>query len=279
MRIKITGKTDSIITLNTLKSILQGKVSGLYDITTPAQENEIKILQRSNLIMVDDLEQTPTEKELPIISQPKNIEKPEETVETELEKLHGGKRMKSGRPKGSKNKKTVLPQSAQKKAKEAEAITQEMGSETVISTGGENKRVRMKRSFAGEIAESEQTQESLKAMEKITAEENGEEVEDKPTIDEEKLDPSEQVGRNAVISDMGKPTAQKMKNSILPEADKIKDKDPFIDRNNGGDDTADSFIDMPASSNDPSDAFIDAPQKAEVDDKGDDEGDEDFIEK
>jgi len=261
MRIKITGKTDSVITCNTLKTILQGKTSGLYDITTPAQENEINVLQRCGLIIVENLDPKPKNKspqsedienspQIGTQATVQNNEKQETTQNTT--KMPEVKSKKSGgRPKGAKNKKTLLQE---KKVREAEAKTQEMGAEVIVSTGSENKKVRMRHSFTGEIAESAQTQASLEAMEKLAAEEKGEKVEGKP-LNEEKLDPSEQMGRNAVISQNGQPTAQKMQNSIVPEAQTIKNPDPFIDREKKTEDTNNAFIDNDILS-DESDAFI-----------------------
>jgi hypothetical protein len=247
MKVKVTGLTESVITLNLLGVVLQGEVEGLFDISSQEQMMELEALKRSGLISLESLEETETEKELGKETEDKTEETTDKTT-TEKPKRKRGRpkgsknkkksedkedkpKRKRGRPKGSKNK----PKTEQEKASAAEAETQKMGSKVVVSTGKGEAKVAMKHSFAGEIAESSATEESLKAMEKIQEEEAAEKEGREPdapdtSIDESQLDPSEQMGRKAVVSRTGDPQAEDMKNSVLPGAEDIKNRDPFIDR-------------------------------------------------
>ena len=270
MLLKIIGLTDSVITLNVLGVTLHGKVSGTFIIKNDNQLSEVKLLRKAGLIGVEDLEATQTEQELPKQEVLAKKDKPKasksskpskpEATKVEPEVKVAKKSLGRGRPKGSKNKsvqkKTILTQD--QKVKLAEEDTQKMGSDVIIATGNSFQKKKMRHSFAGEIPESAKTQESLDAMDKVLKEERDEEVEDKPTIDENKLDPSEQMGKMAVISDMGRPTKKEMKNSILPASADIKNRDPFIDRDdkkNEKDKSEEAFIGGKPD-DDPSEAFI-----------------------
>jgi hypothetical protein len=69
------------------------------------------------------------------------------------------------------------------------------------------------------------------------------------------------MGRNAVISDMGRPKQKKMKNSIIPNADDVKDRNPFIDKDDKEDqkdNAAEAFVDKDSKDDDPSDSFIES---------------------
>jgi len=275
MILKITGLTDSVITLNVLGVTLHGQVSGIFNVQNDNQLTEIKMLRKVGLIKVEDMDITQTEQELPPEKtedrptqeegkeegkeEPKVEVKEEPKEEPKEEVKENPKKVKKspGRPKGSKNKAQKKTLTQDQKVKKAEAETDKMGSDVVVATGEGFQKVKMRHSFAGEIPESEKTQASLDAIDKILKEENDEPVEDKPTIDESKLDPSEQMGRNAVVSDMGKPTQTEMKNSILPHAKETKERDPFIDREEKEDDKSkNAFLDKPDDKDDPDDSFI-----------------------
>lgn len=122
---------------------------------------------------------------------------------------------------------------AANKAK-AEEWNKNNQSDVVENTGKGAVKGKTVNNMAGDIPDSEKTKASLKAMEQLEEEENGErtgfEEETEGFIDESELDPSEQANRPAIVSDMGKPQQIEMKNSIVEGADDIKKKDPFIDR-------------------------------------------------
>jgi hypothetical protein len=132
----------------------------------------------------------------------------------------------------------------------------------------------MRTTFVGEIPDSEATRESIEAMDKLVEDEKaeleGRIVNINPTtIDDSELDPSEQAGRYAVISDMGEMKKVEMVNSIVPGAEESKDRDPFIDKanaqkppiSNKNDNgtkpikkvSSDALINIPSINNDPDD--------------------------
>ena len=117
---------------------------------------------------------------------------------------------------------------------------------------------KMQRSFAGEITDSEKTAASIEAMAKLEEEEaEGIDLGD-TVIDESTLDPSEQMGRKAIITTGdGETKAVSARNSILPEADQIRERGvEFIDRDDpvvkkeafiedeGGDDDESDFLEI-----------------------------------
>jgi hypothetical protein len=126
--------------------------------------------------------------------------------------------------------------------------------------------------MAGEIQESEQTKASLEAMEKLEAEERGDNVDvdvDEEQVEEKEEDPNNQMGGTAVVGGQDGATKTAMKNSILPEETNVK-ADPFIDRGENSekeksDDTKNAFIDADDDKDDPFDAFIDAGGKKDSD--------------
>ena len=127
----------------------------------------------------------------------------------------------------------------------------------------------MRSTFAGEIPESEATRESVEAMKRLEEEEKaeleGRKVDIDPTlINESKLDPSEQMGRPAIVSDMGETKKIDMVNSAIPGSDEVRNRDPFIDDNPLPKVTGDKakepspVINVPGINNDPEELdFID----------------------
>ena len=283
MNVKVIGITESVITLNELGVILHGKVDGIFNIETKEQKNELDSLEKASLITVEEIlvkkiTKITTEKS-DIVEPPVEpiIEDIVEPVVEDTEKLTKPKPKSKGRPKGAKNKKKSKskpkskgrPKGAKNKKKEpeqnlaaaAEAETQKMGSDVVVATGdGTMHKVAMRNTFAGNLPESEATEESLKALDKLNEIEQAEmeerepEVSDQSTINEDQLDPSEQMGRKAVISDAGTPLKTDMKNSIVPGADEARGRDPFIDKA-----VADKAVaDKARSKSETSDPFVDS---------------------
>jgi len=142
---------------------------------------------------------------------------------------------KRGRPKGSKNVKGVKQKEEVKNPITPKKITKSSnvglkdGSDVVVMTADGPRTGQMKRNAIGDINESESTKASIDAMEKLNLEEK--ESRDSEPIDESKLDLSERMGLKAVVS-CGEGSAQSvsMKNSVIPEAEQIKDRGvKFID--------------------------------------------------
>jgi hypothetical protein len=142
---------------------------------------------------------------------------------------------KRGRPKGSKNvkKKEIVPEVKKaitpKKITKSSAVGLKDGSDVVVMTADGPRSGQMKRNAIGDINESEATKASIDAMEELEKEER--ESKDSEPIDESTLDLSERMGLKAVVS-CGEGSAQSvsMKNSVIPEAEQIKDRGVnFID--------------------------------------------------
>lgn len=191
----VEGKTDSIINLNKTGIPIRGKTRAILSISTEDQMNEVNGLVRAGLleILSDD-------SGLP--NHNKNIDKPI----------------------------NELAKEEQKRTDEAESLTQKTGSRVVIGTQEGPKFSRMSRSAIDDIPDSEKTMASLEAMKKLEKEEKEEIILPDAPVDESKLDPSEQMGRKAIISTYSGTEDIKMVNSILPEADSVNKIDPFIDR-------------------------------------------------
>jgi len=226
MKVKITGKTPKIITLNENNHIMTGKIVAILDVKTDEQKRELKILKNNGLISIERYEESKSIVDDFVNEAPKS----QPPIKSEQDKV-----------------------------KKAEARTQEMNSKVTIGMGDQNKRGKMTRSAAGDILESEHTKASLNAMKKLQEEEDNDEADfvEKIDVDESKLPPSEQMGRKAVVGAGGTESQIEMKNSAVAGADKAKEVDPFIDREekklaNTGDD-----IKAPKADNTPSSPLID----------------------
>lgn len=207
MKITIVGNTDSIVNLNKSGIPLVGKSQIVVNADTPEKENEIRVLQKSGLISIVE--------DKPVSSQNEPDKK-------------GEPKKKAGRPKGAKGKNS-LAQIEKARVEKAEAETQKMGSRVIVSTGDGVKEKKMVSSVINELPESDKTKESIEAMAKLEKEEKEVVLPDVP-VDNKKLDPSEQMGRKAVVASAQGEDRVDMKNSILPDSDKTKARDPFIDR-------------------------------------------------
>jgi len=251
-RIVVVGKTEAIINLNKIGIPIRGMTRAVLNIETEEQEKEMEALVRAGLLeKVDDTKTS--------ISEQTNFKTQNETKDGDKEDSNADKgpikKKKSGRPKGSKNRSNNPMAEERKRVSDAEAQTQKMGSRVVIATLDGVKEGHMTRSAIDDMAESDKTQASLDAMEKLQKEEDEEiNLPDTP-INEDVLDASEQMGRKAVIATHSGTDAVNMVNSILPEADVSKKIDPFIDRKNqepkpedakkdSKDDKFDSFIEL-----------------------------------
>lgn len=260
MRVTIKGLTDSTITFNTLGIILRGNSSKveLYpnsvakhiDIKTEDQMRELICLKNAKLIeVIDETNPAPS---IPIATknvviqpiqpvqptQPKPEVKPpveeiedapvtqDEEIEDDVPLTVSNKKQpkKVGRPK--KNVKAKVAKVAKVKSiKRIEApdpIDKEDGSKIVVMTPNGPIEGNAINNMSGEIPESEATRASIEALKQMEEEERGE---TESLVDESKLDVSERMGEEVVVA-TGENSITKiaMKNSILPEADSIKNR-------------------------------------------------------
>ena len=236
----VAGKTDAIITLNKSGVPIRGKTPTLIVLDTLDKEGEINGLVRAGFVEI--LEDSSKEQDIQ-----ENLPTCEENSEENEEAEEGGteKGKKGGRPKGSKNKK-IKPINQQieeaRRVKKSEDKTQEMGSEVIIGTGKGTVKGKMKHSAIDDNIENESTKASIDEMNKIEAEEKI--AKEKLKIDESKLPPSDQMGRQATISIEGKTKSVPMETNSIPGSKEIQEKDPFIDSDDKSDDVDDAFIEI-----------------------------------
>ena len=229
MKVIVKGLTESILTLNKIGIPIQGLTEAILDINTDEQQQELDILVNVGLIEI--LERIECSKKTKNKTSPKKSQMGD-NASNNSSNAEGKK--KRGRPSGAKGKPKSQIDQGKKDAAEAEAETQKEGSTVVISTGGDTSKGKMTHSAIGEYSESERTKKSLEAMEKLQEEEEHKDTEDfdpqDMAIDDSELDPSEQMGREAIVGTGAGEQKVKMTNSSVPEADAIKQIDPFIDR-------------------------------------------------
>jgi hypothetical protein len=196
MKITVIGKTDSTLTLNKCKTYIRGKVEAVVDITTDDQRKELAELESAKLIYV---------------------------IDDEDNKINANPLKASTRQP-----------TEQERVAMAEAKTQQMGSRVVISNGNGTAEGKMRRSAIGDICDSDRTKESVEALKKIEDEENAEAIEDL-VVNDTKLDPSEQMGRKAIVSTGASHKSVKMVNKLSGETEVPKGRDPFIDKKENAD--------------------------------------------
>jgi len=272
-KVTVVGKTDVVINLNKIGVPIRGKVTAILNIANDDHMNELTGLVKAGLldiIKVESSDDRPSFLDtLSSLTAKENTANPSATQDAET-KTAEVKKNKGGRPKGSKNKpkgpvvKDALAKEEHCRVSAAESRTQQMRSRVVIGTLNGAKEGHMTRSAIDELPESERTQASLEAMEKLEREEKEDIILPDTKIDESKLDASEQMGRKAVISTQAGTEKVGLVNSILPEAAAVRDVDPFIDRKEKSeekaqDKTKDAFVNTEKDNDDDddvSDAFI-----------------------
>ena len=258
MRVTIKGITQSTIAFNTIGIVVRGdgRNPDLYpesiayhiDIKNEDQLTEINSLVNAGFIeIIVEEEDAPVQKPA-VTSERLSAVQVAEKTKVEEEKVEEEKKVKKGRgrPKGSKNKKTQTETVVEDVADDTvEDVTEENDSVFVMTPAGAREG-KMRNSCVGEISDSEKTQASIEAMEKLEKEEKDEVDLGDTVIDESKLDPSEQMGRKAIIASGGKAEEVSMKNSIVPEAEEIRRRSvEFIDQQDEvtEDFAQDSFVD------------------------------------
>lgn len=265
MRITIKGLTASTITFNSIGIILRGdsskpeqykeSIARSVPINSMEAVQEIQEIKQAKLIDIElvDAEDSPYVYHLfPNLIPVKEEETPEATV-----RVKRGR----GRPKGSTNKsKTVTGEAkvnmVKRSTKTTESVTAEVSepvadvvtpdedTAVVITEEGVCKtQVIKEEDKVADLDESDRTSASIEALQKMEEEERLANEAENIEVDESNLDESEQKGGKAVIGTGGTEMKKvEMKNSIIPEAEEIKKKDPFIKDDTPVDDKADVFI-------------------------------------
>lgn len=286
MKVTIKGMTPSTLCFKTLGIIIRGDSKDLenhpgsiarsIDLVNEDQITEVNSLVNAGYITIEVEDAPAPKKLLPVLqhtSVPVPVPAPTPVVEEEVEEIEEvedsimppemittpepkaeekkaelvAKPRGRGRPKGSKNKQTI------KKIKKSANETVENSSDVVVMTPAGAQTGKMKNSFSGEIEDNDRTRASIEAMQQL----EDEEAEPEYVIDESKLDPSEQMGRKAIISTGEKELAVEMKQSMIPEAKQIKERGiQWVD--------GDGAIDSPAKNaakDTAKDAFVDKADK------------------
>jgi len=259
MKVTIKGITPSTLAFNTLGIVVRGDSNDMelypesiarhIDVINEDQLTEVNSLVNAGFIAVEveeaDVPKRPAPKPADLVnttppSAPSIPEVPEASEDDDGDDdgvEDAPVPRKRGRPKGSKDTK---PRKTSKKSKSgAKKVDKAKPTETeepenstvVVMTPAGAKQGKMYRSATGDVPESDITEASIKAMEKLDEEEELDRNLPDDVIDESKLDPSEQVGLEAVISADGNAAKVKLTNSILPEAKEIKERAvEFIDQ-------------------------------------------------
>ena len=221
MKVIVKGTTGAVLTLNLCGVFIHGPVKAIIDIDNEAKKKEIQGLIRHGLIQVLEVEKKKGEAELSsglMPPKPKNVPK---------------------KKRESKNKDDeideIIPEAKteQERAFQAEAKTDKMGSRVVVATPSGIAEGKMKQTFVPDMPEPKRAEASIRAMEKLEEEEAEEALaftNSEDVIKEGGLDPSEQMGRTAVVSGQKGEQRVQLQNSIISGDKKNKKHDPFLDR-------------------------------------------------
>lgn len=234
MRHTIKGITDRTITFNSLGITVRGNCSNLaqyphsiarsIDIKTEDQWNEINAMMKAGLISIE--------------SEERPVQKPQKPHKTP--KL-SSKTSKEKTPKSSKKAKTV---------KRISRVEDNVSEAVVVTADGLVSKGRMTKSSDLDLQESEVTKASMEAARQIEEEER--KAKNAKPIDESKLDISERMGNDVVVSGSeGTKSKVKISRSALPT---VKT----------------NWIDLEKDfNNNPDNAFIDGPPEPDTDEKDD----------
>lgn len=259
MRVNICGLTDMTISFTGIGLILRGKTKATnIDIKNDDQMRELIGMKNAKLISLEMEEVAPVIIKAPeaIKIVLEDLDKEEETgiEEEEIEdigdavnndssisiaplipeipkmpkfpKLENSKKLENDAQNKKNSKKTIKRIAKQENLESTKTtINDQDEGEVVIMTTAGAKKGRGKRTMSGEMPESEATRASIEALKKLEDEEKEgiEEEANRKPIDESKLPLEERMGGKATIAFGTKNIeAVKMKNSILPEADQIR---------------------------------------------------------
>lgn len=285
MRMAIKGKSQRTITLNCNNLILRGTEAAIIEVNTEEQMAELRALEGVNLIRTINVDEYEKSKEKESVN---NSETPytdiidvstpsSDIIDTDnnedsevVEEIEDSTKRKRGRPKGSKNKKTVEESSKKETNQEMAEISEfnddefddleepEDDSPTIatleipdtgpsvatIHTGQTViQRTMVNQPIVSEQEDSEDVQASLEAMAILEQEEADAKASEEQGLDEKDMDVNEQMGRSATIATLQGSKTVTMKNSVIPEADAIKKSDPFIDMDDTKPRSDDAFLD------------------------------------
>lgn len=261
---KISISTQNIATkpvvITSKTKLIQPKQPTVSKLSAPP------IVEDSNIISLEEVEDMP-------LPQPEENEEELLTigaVNPKKKKSHRKTGKPVGRPKKNPETEKIAKTSKVKPIKRSKNFgtpnvqkEDEKDSKIVVMTPGGPVQGNAVNNMAGDLPESEATRASIKALKKIEEEEA---IPEKP-VDESKLDVSQRMGEAAVIATGDNVTKKvAMKNSLVPEAEAIKNrgikfinpngddsdevdhnldesiKDIFIDNNDNNDDNDDNFI-------------------------------------
>lgn len=257
MRVNICGLTDMTISFTGIGLILRGKVKASnIDIKSDDQMRELISMKNAKLIslemeevvpvlfkapeaikiVLEDLKEEDLD-EIVLPDLPDTTDDIEDSVSKPISisplipeiptipKLENSKKLEDNA--NAKNKKTIKRVAKSENSEETKktSINDEDEGEVVIMTSTGVKRGKSKRMMSGEMPESEATKASIEALKKLEDEERGdiEEEANRKPIDESSLPLEERMGGKATIAFGPKNTESvKMKNSILPDAEQIR---------------------------------------------------------
>jgi len=271
MKIAIKGLTGRTLAFNTVGLILRGSESSIIDADTIEKQNEIKELENLNFIRtvnIDELEKEKAEETATIEDAIEQAVQAEEVAEetTDLEdapsETEDINEILYGKKEETPEETPKAPRPSKNKTISDLEIPEETTTATV-SLGNTTVSVPMTK-VSDVKGVSDKTAESIEALEKLEKEEKEE-----TKIDESKFEENSKMGGPAtVVTAEGEDTVA-MKNSIVPSAEEVKEKDPFIDKEENAE--------KEVLSADAEEAFIDTVNKPLIEDDNDDVG-EQFIE-
>lgn len=250
MKYTIRGITDRTITFNSLGITVRGNCNNMVqyphsiargiDIKSEDQWNEINAMGKAGLIALE-------QEAVPVVKQKKAkvVAKPVKAVKT-------NKAAKS--TKTEKTAKTTKATKATKPMKVVKRVAKfdDSSSDAVIVTpDGLITKNRMMKGSDFDLQESDITRASLEAAQQMADEER--ESNNQKPIDESKLDISERMGNDVVVSGDKGATKSKILRSALPPV-----KTDWIDLESAlnDEDAKNAFVDKDDKADDKSDAFI-----------------------
>jgi len=294
MKVKIVNVSPFVITFNKIPLVLRGKeTANNVEITDDDQRREVLMAESRRLVKIEWTKELPMVNDAPdgennvneddvadkdddfideeVLSNGNNADKvkaqgdeSKDNINTETNKDHkeadkdqskkdivttariSKKRNGKGRPKGSKNK--------VKRVSRSNKISPiEENEKVIVGSANGSFETKMVHSYAETEENSETVRASLGAMDELLKEENKSE----DVIDEKTLEVQDRAGGTAYISTGESVKGIGIVNSVLPESDAIKNRDPFIDRDNElNKDNKDAFLNDEASNKDDDDLFL-----------------------
>jgi len=230
MKVNLIGLTDMTISFSGLGFVLRGKtVANNIDIKSDSQMRELIGMKNAKLINIEEIGEVKESisldpSEVKIVLEEKKEDKTSDTVTKTAETAETTKTAKTA--------KTIKKISRKTESKEDEGSENvEDSDEVVIMVDGKARKGKSKKAMAGEPLDSEATRASIEALKQLEDEENEakEAEKNRKEIDENLLPLNERMGQSATIAFGSKKSSSvQMKNSIIPEAEQIKNANNFI---------------------------------------------------